>query len=237
MSIYFQVYNNLLELDRFRTNLLDTQPWSDPSVDYRCASPGGWGDTTSQYQANPSEPSINNLLNMMSILDMQENQSSTYPYSAPQAYVPSPTPYHSSPLPPMDLTLPMHPYPSPHLLPPPTMRPSPTNEGFHRPVQGRAITGTKLAPNYPPPPIHPTASQHGVPDLPPTISVNFKVPPPGHPPAVPHPTLVVPPPTLSVPPPFVPSHPPPRAELAIELHMRLEESYEQFRYVMYIFKL
>ena len=67
--------------------------------------------------------------------------------------------------------------------------------------------------------------------------VNFKVPPPCHPPAVAHPSMV-PPPTFSVPPPLrypppVPYHPPPppRSKLAIELHMRLEEAYEQFRSV------
>ena len=67
------------------------------------------------------------------------------------------------------------------------------------------------------------------------FTVNLKIPPPGHPPpAVPHPSMV-PPPTFSVPPPgaaFKPNHPPPRSNLAIELHMRLEEAYEQFRSVI-----
>ena len=127
------------------------------------------------------------------------------------------------------------------------LRPFSTDEGFHKPVHGRAITGSSnLAPNYPPPRIQSPANvlalrnggiaDHSTPP-PLKITVNLTVPPPGlhappppMPPGVPHPTLAVPPPTLSVPPPsFLPPTQASRPDYSIELHMRLEESYEQFR--------
>ena len=121
-----------------------------------------------------------------------------------------------------------------NILPPSFMEPP----QMHLPPLGRAITGAKLTPSYPPPNISSFGNIYDetpfFKDLAMPFPINFKVPPPSHPPAVPHPSMV-PPPTFSIPPPVPiinyppPNHLPSRPNLAIELHMRLEEAYEQFR--------
>ena len=121
-----------------------------------------------------------------------------------------------------------------NILPPNFMEPP----QMHLPPLGRAITGAKLSPSYPPPNINSFGNLYEetpfFKDLGMPFPMNFKVPPPSHPPAVPHPSMV-PPPTFSIPPPAPiinyppPNHLPSRPNLAIELHMRLEEAYEQFR--------
>ena len=103
-----------------------------------------------------------------------------------------------------------------------------------------------------PPPATPTAVPAGASSeqrfFPPTLPVNFKVPPPTHPPAVPPPSFSVPPPGMGnyAPPPAIFGQPSnttalsgaygsaggysmPRSRLALELHLRLEQAYDQFR--------
>ena len=127
--------------------------------------------------------------------------------------------------------------PLPQTLAPPPMTPTFPPPPFPPPMNLR------LPPPTPSPAALAAAGGSGEQRFfPPALPVNFKVPPPTHIPAVPPPSFSVPPPGMAA---VIPQTTPPasvtggyagssfnnmpRSRLALELHVRLEQAYDQFR--------
>ena len=121
---------------------------------------------------------------------------------------------------------------------PPTMAPPPMTPTFPPPPFPPPMN-LRLPPPTPSPAALAAAGEQRF--FPPALPVNFKVPPPTHIPAVPPPSFSVPPPGMTA---VVPQTTPPasvtgayagssfnmpRSRLALELHVRLEQAYDQFR--------